>query len=195
MNGLSKKLYDLEENVVSDAIKEESCVIDISDAPESEKQLHKTAQSIVSHIKFENITPEQRELIEHSCRLLSTRILILFRKTTKLLFFLEDTILASYWDTRFMWFISETAKLGEQAQEIEQLKRDNPNLSEDDLDDKITALENTQQPLFTEKSFDLYEIEIFQKSLTAKYEREKQPNETREQYINRVFPAPLTEVT
>ncbi len=162
MDKLSKKLRFLEENVVSFSVTEESCFIDISEAPEAEKQLHAKAQNLSKNYQLNDLTPEMKALIEKSSELLTLRCFLLFRKMIKTLCGLDESAYSSYFDTRLLWFVSESYKLGNQEAILKKIEKENPLLDEDSLETKRIEAENSFDDLWTENSFEKFEKRYWQ---------------------------------
>lgn len=173
MNNLSRKLSELENNVVNDDVKEDTCKIDVSEVPDAEKELHKLASQLTSQ-SFDSLTPDSRAIIEHSCELLTLRTFLLFRKMVKHLNFLQDSAMSGYFDIRLMWFLSESVKLGMQQSDMKELELANAGLSEDDLEQKRCELEATFEKLYTPESWDKYELEAWRKLFALHEKREQE---------------------
>jgi hypothetical protein len=160
MNNLNRKIRELENNVVDDDIDESTCHVDLTEAPQAERELHYTAQDILQ--KYQNgntVSVTQETVLDQSCKLLTTRGFLLFRKMVKAMCFIDDSVYSGVFDMRLMWFLNESVKLGNQTQEMVKLEKENANLDEDSLEEKRISLENTFEDLWTEKSFDAYERE------------------------------------
>lgn len=162
MNAVSNRLRQLENNVLDTKITEETCHIDISEIPIAELELHRHAHHIVKNRTLEDVTPQERKIVEESALFLSQRTLILFREMCKNLFCINaDSGYSLQFDLRLMWFLSESAKLGQQSLDMDELVEANKDLDEDSLDDKQTALEETQPLTFTPESYEEFEKQFF----------------------------------
>jgi hypothetical protein len=179
MNGINRKLHELESKVVNDDITDKDCFLDMTSLPATEAQLHRIAQDIAR--KGVDIAPEEREIVLHSSQLITERIFLLFRKMIKTLNFIDGSDLEEYFDIRLMWFLRETRKLGDQILQYKQVAKDNPDLNEDELEAKYQELETTFEDLWTEKSFDTYErdvqLELFKKLKERELEEQKENGE------------------
>lgn len=162
MNNLVKKLHSLEENIVKEKVDEETCKISLDEVPEAEKQLHHYAQTIINTTSHENYTDAQNKILDQSCHLLTLRVFLLYCKMLKAFCCIpEGSVYERMLDIRLLWFVSESTKLGRQAQKMAKLEKANAELNEGRLEQKRMELEKGQPMLYSEKSFDEYELKCF----------------------------------
>ena len=186
MKGISRKLNSLEKNVLDENVCEEDCYLDIRSLPEPERELHTKASSIAQSFNGEALPSQsEREVVKKSCKLLTFRGFLLFRKMVRCMYHLESSVYSELFDMRLNWFIQETAELSLQDADLRELELDNADLNEEDLEEKRVELENTFRCLWTEKSFEIYEKEQMLKFLDFVYDKEKQEDESFETFWNR----------
>lgn len=173
MNKLSKKLSGLEQNTVSDEIDELTTHLDFSEFPDAERELHRYVRRLLDSKGIENLSLDEKALLEKSVILLCRRVFGLFMSVSQMFCMIKEK--SGYEDEfnlRFGWFMAECLKLGKQSVEMQVLEHENAGLSEDDLDAKICELEAKQPELFTEESFNQYERRVFSK-MAEKYHVDK----------------------
>jgi len=162
MNNLVKKLHSLEENIVKEQVDEKTCKIGLDEVPEAEKQLHCYARNIIDTLQYENYTDAQNKILDQSCHLLTLRVFLLYCKMLKAFCCIpEGSVYERMLDIRLLWFVSESVKLGRQAQKMAKLEKANAELNEGRLEQKRMELEKGQPMLYSEKSFDEYELKCF----------------------------------
>lgn len=184
MNNLVKKLHNLEENIVKEKIDEETCKISLDEVPEAEKQLHYYARNIIDTLQYENLTDAQNEILNKSCKLLTLRTFLLYRKMlTGFCCIPENSVYETMLDVRLMWFVSESIKLGKQVREMIKMEKENSSLDEDQLEQKRIELEKRQSKLYTQESFEEYELKRFITMIKA--HPEKFPSSLDQGVINR----------
>lgn len=175
MNNLTRKLHNLEQQVIDDNITDESLKVYLCEAPEAEQRLHEYAQQIVQRYQSTldssespKYTDQENQILDKSCYLLTLRVLKLFSNTFSMFYFGEAGAGKLEFQFRLMWFMQQMGKRSQQYSQVAKLEKENAALDEDTLDRKLMELESTFEDVFTEKSFDEYEINAFRSLIILK---------------------------
>jgi hypothetical protein len=174
MNGISRKLRDLNKQSVIEEPTEQRLYVD----NDKEMQLHKTAQQILErHLKdledFRNnlngstcpvLTEQEQALVDESSRFMLKRFLLLFQQFAKTFITLGDPTAEHVFWVRFMWLIEESQKFAIQAR-AENEVLDSPDffsLCAGEQDRRLKPVyDKWDKNLFTEKSYHDYVEQYF----------------------------------
>ena len=169
MNGISRKLRDLNKQSVIEEPTEQRLYVD----NDKEMLLHKTAQQILErHLKdlddFRNnlndstcpvLTAQEQALVDESSRFMLKRFLLRFQQFAKTFITLGDPTAEHVFWVRFMWLIEESQKFAIQAR-AENKVLDAPDffsLCAGEQDRRLKPVyDKWDKNLFTEKSYHDY---------------------------------------
>ncbi len=169
MNGLSRKLHDIEKQSLIEEPTESRLLID----DEKELQLRHTAQCILEkHLKdlenFRNgldgsccpeLSDADRAVVEESTRLIFKRFWLLFDIFGKAFIYHDNPVAQMVFWSRFMWLVEEAQKYTEQSDAENEVMHapDFFDLCAGEQDRRLKPVYNKwEKNLFSEKSFHDY---------------------------------------
>jgi len=160
MNPLSKKLRELEKNVLPEQPKKETSRWGFdngdSELNKVEQQFYDTVQAIGRNTAAEDMTPDKVELILKANRFVTFRILDLFDMWAKGIICYNDPLMIHIFTLRFYWFLDEVSKQISQQYEEERIF-DDPDFTDlcpGEQDKRLAPLyAKWRRDLFTKESF------------------------------------------
>jgi hypothetical protein len=160
VNNLSKKLHDLEKNVLPEQpLKETSrWGFDNGDKElnKAERQLYDMAKNIGERVEAEDLTADQIEIMLKSHRFVTFRILDLFETWAKGIICYNDPLMWHIFSLRFYWFLNEVSEQISQQYQEQQIwdSPDFMDLCPGEQDKKLKPLyDSWKRDLFTKESF------------------------------------------
>lgn len=156
MNGLSRKLRKLEDNVAPAHIEWGSTRISFDDMDQTEREVHFRAQKIVEWKKpFEDLTNAEKAVIDKSYSLLGERCFDIFFHFCVPIIFGDDKWALFCFASRFHWIIHDVklwAKRLNTEHELYKTVQKN-GLCEGEIAKREAQISKGTKDLFTQKSF------------------------------------------